>query len=362
MVNIENLNYNEKIGQLFLIGIDGTEITDKVRKMIEDYKIGGVILYSRNYKTYKDMLRMINNLKEINRKNKIPLFIAIDQEGGRVNRMPDEFKNIKSPKKIVTKKNIDLVRDSIDVTSKMLMESGVNMNIAPVLDIQRFKDNHPIGDRCYGKNKRDVCLYGVEAMKQMQKNGLISVIKHFPGHGATRKDSHYGLPRIARKIERIENDDIAPFKKAVEEGADCVMVGHLIVRDVDKFFPVSLSKKIISKYLRERLKYDGVVITDDIKMQAISLFYGAKFATMRALSVGNDIVMMRLGYKKEMKIINNIIKSRHKISEEEIDNKVKRILKLKAKYNVNDNEVYGCDIDEVNKTIMNLNDIIEDKQ
>lgn len=196
-------------------------------------------------------------------------------------------------------------------------------------------------------------------MKQMQKDGLISVIKHFPGHGATRKDSHYGLPRIARKIERIENDDIAPFKKAVEEGADCVMVGHLIVRDVDKFFPVSLSKRIISTYLRDKLEYDGVVITDDIKMQAISLFYGAKFATMRALNVGNDIVMMRLGYKKEMKIINSI---KHRISEEEINKKVERILKLKEKYNVNDNDVYGCDINEINNRIININNIIEDKQ
>ncbi|MBR3133775.1 MAG: hypothetical protein IKG42_06990 [Clostridia bacterium] len=144
MVKLDELDFNEKVGQLFLIGIEGTDITDKAREMIENYKIGGVILYSRNYKSYDDMLKMINKIKEINRNNKVPLFIAIDQEGGRVNRMPKEFKNIKSPKKIVSKKNIELVRESMDITSKMLLNSGVNMNISPVLDIQRFKDNHPI--------------------------------------------------------------------------------------------------------------------------------------------------------------------------------------------------------------------------
>ena len=269
--------------------------------------------------------------------------------------MPGEFKNLKAPKIIINKKDIDLLRNCINITSKMLRETGINMNIAPVLDIQRFKDNHPIGDRCYGKSKKDVCKYGVEAMKEMQRNGLISVIKHFPGHGATQTDSHYGLPVVSRKINKIENDDIIPFKKAIKDGADCIMVGHLIIKDVDKFFPVSLSKKIINKYLRGHLEYKGVVMTDDIKMQAISFFYGVKNAIKRAILVGNDIVMMRLGYLKEKQIIYKLQKNKKIINI--IDEKVERIIKLKEKYKLNDNIVPGCNIEEINKQIEYLNNM-----
>ena len=356
MINIDELSLEEKIGQLFLIGLEEKNISEETRTIIQQYKIGGFILYKKNYNSYKEMLKTINELKNLNKCNKIPLFIAIDQEGGRVNRMPKDFLNLKSPKDLVEKKDITLLKDSIDITSEMLIKTGINMNIAPVLDIQRFRDNHPIGDRCYGKNKKDVCKYGVEAMKQMQNNGLISVIKHFPGHGATKTDSHYGLPVVARKISKIENDDILPFKKAIKDGADCIMVGHLVIKDIDRFFPVSLSKKIINKYLREKLNYDGVVITDDIKMQAINFFYGAKLATKRALMVGNDIVMMRLGYKKEKEIIRKLLNNKKIINI--IDEKVKRVLALKEKYNIEDKIAGGCDINKINSKIKKINEMI----
>ena len=356
MINIDELSLEEKIGQLFLIGLEEKNISEETRTIIQQYKIGGFILYKKNYNSYKEMLKTINELKNLNKCNKIPLFIAIDKEGGRVNRMPKDFLNLKSPKDLVEKKDITLLKDSIDITSEMLIKTGINMNIAPVLDIQRFRDNHPIGDRCYGKNKKDVCKYGVEAMKQMQNNGLISVIKHFPGHGATKTDSHYGLPVVARKISKIENDDILPFKKAIKDGADCIMVGHLVIKDIDRFFPVSLSKKIINKYLREKLNYDGVVITDDIKMQAINFFYGAKLATKRALMVGNDIVMMRLGYKKEKEIIRKLLNNKKIINI--IDEKVKRVLALKEKYNIEDKIAGGCDINKINSKIKKINEMI----
>ena len=194
----------------------------------------------------------------------------------------------------------------------------------------------------------------------MQKNGLISVIKHYPGHGATKRDSHYGLPIIARRVDRIENDDIIPFKKAINDGADCIMVGHLIVKNIDKIFPVSLSKKIINQYLRQKLEYDGVVMTDDIKMQAVSFFYGVKFAIKRALLVGHDIIMMRLGYKKEKKLINHIIKNEKLINNIGLDRKVERILNLKEKYNINNNPSNGCDVNSINERIIELNNTVEE--
>ena len=288
------------------------------------------------------------------------MFIAIDQEGGRVNRMPKEFLNLKSPKTIVMKEDLQLVRNCIDITSEMLIKTGINMNIAPVLDIQRFNDNHPIGDRCYGKNKENVCKYGIEAMKQMQNNNLISVIKHFPGHGSTKTDSHHGLPVVNKTVKQIEVEDMVPFIEAIKNGADSIMVGHLVLKSIDKIYPVSLSKKIIIPYLREKLKFDVIIITDDIKMQAINLFYGPNLATKRALMVGNDIVMMRLGYKKEKKIIDKFLKNKKIINI--TDEKITRKLKLKEKYKINDNPIEGCNnIEKINYKINKLNSLFDTK-
>ena len=352
MVKSSELTFEEKIGQLFMIGIKSNGITKDVIEMIQKYKIGGFILYRKNYKNYEEMLNLIIKLKTINKENRIPLFIAIDQEGGRVNRMPPEFKNIKSPAKLISKNDINIIRESATTISKMLYESGINMNIAPVLDIQRFPDNHPIGDRCYGKNKEEVCKYGIEMMKEMKKNNIISVIKHFPGHGATKEDSHYGLPIISKKIQELEKEDIVPFKKGIDEGADCIMVGHLIVKDIDKIYPISLSKKFIKEYLREKLNFNGVVITDDIKMKAISFFYGGKYATIRALNVGNDIVMTRISYQKQKKVLEKLLRQKNNLK---IDEKVNRILNLKEKYNISDDLVKGCNIKEINEIIENIN-------
>lgn len=353
MVNFEELTIEEKIGQLFLIGVKGKKINDEIKEMIQKYKIGGFILYSKNYDNYEEMKTIINELKQANKENRIPLFIAIDQEGGRVNRMPKELKNIKAPKKLIQNQDINIIKEAVSITSEMLTNTGINMNIAPVLDIQRFPDNHPIGDRCFGKNIEEVCKYGIEAMKQMQSEKIIPVIKHFPGHGATKEDSHYGLPIITKEIENLEKEDIVPFKKAIEENADAIMVGHLIVTKIDKIFPVSLSKKFINTYLREKLNFKGVIITDDLKMKSINFFYGGKYGAFRALRAGNDIVMMRLGYKKEKQILNKLLKN--KIDLNDIDEKVKRILKLKQKYNIKDENVDGCNIDEINERINKIN-------
>lgn len=152
---MKNLTLREKIGQMLIIKIQGKEITNETKRMIEEYKIGGIILYRKNYDTYEEMINLINEIKKINHESgNIPLFISIDQEGGRVNRMPRELKNIKSAGKLVSKNNIEIIEQAGMVTAQMLKESGFNMDYAPVLDIQRFEDGHAIGDRCYGKKAK----------------------------------------------------------------------------------------------------------------------------------------------------------------------------------------------------------------
>ena len=192
----KELSFKEKIGQMVMIGMDTNYITDRIKNMIINYKIGGVILYRKNFSTYSDMLKLIRELKELNRDNQIPLFIAIDQEGGRVNRMPKELKNLPSANVIANVGGEKLVKEASEITGELLYKSGFNLNFAPVLDLRRYDNQKAIGDRSFGYDKEKVSECGIAMMKALQKNNIVSVIKHFPGHGATKQDSHYFLPVI----------------------------------------------------------------------------------------------------------------------------------------------------------------------
>ena len=345
MKNVQELTLEEKIGQLFMVGIkDDKEF--KIEKLIKENKIGGVILYSRNYNNYEEMVKLVNKIKNTNKNNNIPIFISIDQEGGRVNRMPDDILNIRSATKIARTENIEIAKSSGKVMANMLKQTGISMNFAPTLD---------------SKNKEEVSKYGIEVMKQMQEEGVIPVIKHFPGHGLTQKDSHFKIPIIEQKINELEKNDMVPFENAIMQGADAIMVGHLIIKDVDKKYPASLSKKVIEKYLIEKYNFKGIIITDDLKMMAIQLYYNMKKAVIKAIEAGNDIIMIGLPYSQVKTIIKYITKEvkNGKISIEKIDKSVQKIIDMKQKYKLNDNEVTGFNPNEINEEIEKINEEVD---
>lgn len=354
---IEDLNLREKVGQLFMIGL--REEYSKTVEIIKDCKIGGVILYKHNYSTYEEMLELVNKIKKDNSKeSKVPLFISIDQEGGRVNRMPPQVSNLKSATKIANTKNMELIGQSGKIIGEMLNKTGISMDYAPVLDIKKFNEKHAIGDRCYGENEEDVSTYALEVMRQIQNMKVIPVVKHFPGHGLTQKDSHFNIPKIREKIEVLEKEDMVPFEKAIKQGAEAIMVGHLIIEDLDKKYPASLSKKVIQKYLIEKYNFKGLIITDDLKMMAIRLHYNMKKAVVKAIEAGNDIIMIGIPYKKIKRIIGYIIKEveKGKIDIERINKSVEKILEMKEKYNVSDEKVDGINIKEINQKIKAVNE------
>lgn len=359
-MKIEELSLEEKMGQLFMVGLEETNHTG-IQEMIQQYKIGGVILYKKNYRTYEEMINLVNHLKEMNQSNAIPLFISIDQEGGRVNRMPSEIENLKSAIQIVNTQDMELVKESGRAIGRMLQETGISMDYAPVLDIKRFEEKHAIGDRCYGEKEEDVSKYGIEVMKEIQNQGVISVIKHFPGHGLTKKDSHFRIPKITQKIEKLEKEDMLPFEKAIKEGADSIMVGHLIIKDIDRRYPASLSKKVIQTYLIDKYQYTGLIMTDDLKMLAIRLHYNMKRAVKKAIEAGNDIIMIGLPYRKVKKIIQYMTKQvqKGKIEIERINQSVEKIQKMKEKYQIQDNIVEGGKVEQINSTIQKINKKIE---
>ena len=353
-MEIKELSIKEKIGQMVMIGLDTNYITDRIKNMIKNYKIGGIILYRKNFSTYTDMLNLIKELKKLNKENKIPLFIAVDQEGGRVNRMPKEIKNLPSANQVATVGGQDLVAKSANITGEILYKSGFNLNFAPVLDIKRFEDKTAIGDRSFGTDKELVTKCGISAMQALQNNGIISVIKHFPGHGATKQDSHYFLPVINTPIRNIEKEDMYPFEKAIKHGADAILVGHLLIKNVTGIYPASLSRKFITKYLRKKYKYNGLILTDDLKMKAIKFMYGPNLAVRKAFEAGNDIIIFRFNKDEEQRALNKIINlaTMGRIKESRINRSVKRIIQIKQKYGISDTKEFeGVDIEKINEQI-----------
>lgn len=351
---MKKLSLEEKVGQMLIVGMETNYITERIEMLITKYKIGGIILYRKNFNTYQDMLKLIKDLKNLNKNNKVPLFIAIDQEGGRVNRMPKEIKNLPSASQIAEVGGEELVKKAANITGKILKESGFNLNFSPVLDIERFNDQKAIGDRSFGKDKKDVAKMGIATMKGLQNNGIISVIKHFPGHGATKQDSHHFLPMINFSIQKLENEDMYPFEQAIKNGADALLVGHLLIRNVTGIYPASLSKRFITKYIRKKYKYKGLIITDDLKMKAIKFIYGPDIAVRKAFEAGNDIIVFRFNKDEEKRVIDRIIRlvKQGKIKESRINRSVKRIIQTKEKYNISDSkEISGIDIEKINNQI-----------
>lgn len=338
-VEVNELGLQEKIGQMLMVGMDTTNVIDKIDDLILKYKIGGILLYKKNYKSYGELVELINYIKKLNTANKIPLFIAIDQEGGRVNRMPKDFKNLPPAYKLAQYKKEDLVKKAGNITGNMLNKTGFNLDFAPVLDIKRFEDKHAIGDRAFSDDKEEVINAGIAYMKELQDKNVVSVIKHFPGHGATKEDSHFILPVINKDISELENEDMKVFEEVIKNGADAMLVSHLKMKSVSKY-PSSMSRKFITKYIRKKYRYKGLIITDDVRMKGVQILYGKNAPVKKAFEAGNDIVMFKY-YENDNKMIEKLIKKAEKstILQARINRSVKRILEIKDKYNINDNEI-----------------------
>lgn len=349
---------NHKIEQTLIIALDTVNAKKEIQQILESHQIGGVLLYKKNYTTYLDMIEFINFIKQTNKNaGNPPIFISIDQEGGRVNRIPSDFKNLPSAYALAQTQDEKIIKEAANITARILANAGVNTNFAPVLDIKRFKNSHAIGDRAYSENKEIVAKYANIYMQEMKEQNILPVIKHFPGHGLTKKDTHFRLPTINAKIEEIEKEDMMPFKKLIENGADAMLVSHIIIKEFNKSYPASISKEVI-QYIEVKLQFKGLIVTDDMRMKAMSMTYGKNNSVKKAVLAGNDMVVLKYSekervYEKLEKLMKN-----NKIEENEIDRRVEKILKMKEKYQIKDdireNEI---DIEKENLMIERIREI-----
>jgi beta-N-acetylhexosaminidase len=279
----------------------------------------------------------------------------VDEEGGRVTRMPDELEKLPTPGSIGATNDSEYSFEIGSILGEELKQFGFNVDFAPVLDINSNPKNPVIGDRSFGSSPGIVSRLGIQTMKGIQSQGIISVVKHFPGHGDTSTDSHLDLPRVDNDQKRLESFELIPFTEAVKENADAVMVAHILLPKIDPENPASFSKTIISGILRENMKYDGVIITDDMTMGAIVNNFDIGKAAVKSVNAGSDIVLVCHTREKEeavIEAITNAAKSGN-ISEDRVNDSVYRILKLKEKYGLKDKANPPVDAAKLNSKIRN---------
>jgi len=300
----------EKIGQLFMVGFLGTSVTTDLASFIKEYKPGGVILFSRNLESVEQMVELTNGLQACSPHS--PLLISIDQEGGRVSRLPKGF--------------------TIFPPCGLLV--GVNMNMAPVLDVNSNPDNPVIGDRAFGATPDVVCELGLATAAGLQDNKVVACGKHFPGHGDTNADSHKELPVVEASRERLETVELPPFRRAVEEGVVSLMTAHVLYRALDPELPATLSPTIITNFLRQEMRYDGVVLTDDLEMHAIIDHYGIEDAAVRAVLAGCDVLLICKDRDREVAAFGAVEQAvaAGTISVERLDLSAARIARLKDRF------------------------------
>ena len=343
---------DKKIGQRFIFGVNSENI-DCIINLIKKAYIGGVILYKKNYGSYQDMLSIINKLKEANKENDIPLFIAIDQEGGIVNRLPNEFHDLRNITD-VSKLDCDLVTDYAHVIGKSLNLLGINMDFAPVLDIYNNSKSKALCKRCFYGNEKEIGKMGKQYIGELARNKVIAVGKHFPGHGVSSLDSHFFVP-YASNYREVLDKHMVPFNEVMDV-ADAIMVGHIAVAKMTNLLPASMSNTFLSKYLRN--KFDGLIITDEINMLKRNPIYRV-FYLNKILRSLNDVILIKISSENEgYKIVNKYKKilSKSEFEVQKLNNAFDRVLEIKKKYQVNDDMVLdNIDIDKINIEIDSIN-------
>lgn len=280
-----------KIGQMILIGVPGISVDSMVLKEIREGKAGSIIFFEKNIANKNSFAQLKKMAWTYNSVAPTPLFISIDQEGGKVNRLKEKYGFPKSLSAAAMSKSIDSVRYYGETTASILAGLGINVNFAPVVDLSTNPDNTVIAkvERAFSANPDTVALFSMEFIKAHRKLGIVTVLKHFPGHGSSKEDTHFGIADVTKTWERKE---LKPYQLLIDSGyVDAIMTAHIVNKNLDeKDLPGTLSIRMLDSLLRKTLKFDGVVFSDDMQMHAITKHYGLEEAIKLAVNAGVDIL------------------------------------------------------------------------
>lgn len=327
---IKDMSLEEKVGQLIVVGFPSKTVDQHIKTMINKYKVGGVILYDRNMDSPRQVAGLTYALQGLATKNshQIPLIVSIDQEGGPVVRMKEHVSTIPSQQELSRMGSQDQVYETAYRNGQELKLMGINVNYAPVLDLST-QDS-----RSFGENPKKTQEFGKQVIKGLNDAGITATLKHFPGNGRSNVDPHLETSSVQANQLDLENNDIYPFKQMVDEQEKhsfFIMVTHIKYPAYDSQNPASLSSVIIEQLLRGKLGYKGIVVTDDLEMGAVSKYYRFNELGYRAVQAGADLLLVCHTLDSQKQVINGVIEAVHekKISEDRIDESVKRILAYK---------------------------------
>ncbi|RJR18973.1 MAG: beta-N-acetylhexosaminidase [Desulfobacteraceae bacterium] len=283
-----------KIGRLFMAGMPGTEMDATTEFLISEYGLGGVIFFRRNIESPLQLARLCNTLQETSMKKRgIPLFLAVDQEGGRVARLIEPFTRF--PGNAAIGASPDPVKEAKTFARKTALEMrlvGLNMDLAPVVDVARDAVEAHLEGRIFGNDPSSVSRLGAIVVKELQDRGVMAVAKHFPGLGAATLDPHHRLPSINVDMDELRRVDLPPFIGAAAAGVAGIMTSHAIYPAIDPSLPATLSPSVLTRLLRDELGYRGLIITDDLEMGAIAGGRGIADAAIASFMAGADILLI----------------------------------------------------------------------
>src|SRR5215204_738215 len=328
---VSQLSLEEAVGQMFVVGVGGTEPDYYIKKTIRERNIGGIILHDYNMQSKERTQAMVSKLQKLSIKTSlcIPLIVAVDQEGGRVSSAP--WVTYHPPAAAVGQSDDPAQAQRIaEEIGRQLDAVGVNTDLAPVVDTGF---GAAIGGRSFGTDPHLVSKMGAAAVRGFEAAGLISTAKHFPNHGAAKVDSHTGLPVVDHDMQTVLSYDLPPFKQAVKAGVPTVMGGHLLYPAIDPERPASLSPKAI-KLLRQEVGFEGVIITDDLAMEGAKQGGTVAQAAVKAVSAGTDMLIISSPPQQQADAYAAVVQEveQGRISIDQIDDSVERILKLKKQY------------------------------
>lgn len=342
-----------KIGQMILIGLPQTKVDPDVLEGVKSGKIGSILLFEKNIPAKNSYLELKKVLWTYQKAATIPLFISIDQEGGKVNRLKEKYgfpRSVSAAK--LGKYPLDSVQFYAQLTATTLAGLGFNVNFAPVVDLAVNPDNPAIAkpERSFSANPDSVSLYAREVIKEHRKTGVITVLKHFPGHGSSKDDTHLGIADVTKTWSEAE---LVPYEALLDSGeVDAIMTAHIVNKNLDENgLPGTLSKKITTDLLRNKLGYEGVVFSDDMQMHAITKHYPLEESIRLAIDAGVDILLFSNNIQgsqertvdKVHEIIRKLVET-GTIREERIDESFERIMKLKSRLSSSQEEYYRTEL------------------
>lgn len=324
---VESMSQTEKLGQMVMIGIQGTKVDDDSLYMLNQYHMGGVILFDRNMENPEQVKQLTSDL-QAQSNEKVPLFIGIDEEGGDVVRMAEKLTPPPSQKEIGATGDIEQAKTWAIKTAKSLKDIGINVNFAPVADVGSNDK------RSYSTDTNTVIDFVRAATKGYQQENIIYSLKHFPGIGKGKVDSHIDSSSIDVAKEVLMTEDILPFKTIIDENEPndyFILVSHLKYPALDEEYPASLSSKIMTDLLRYELGYKGIIITDDMEMGAVANHNDFRSIGVNAVKAGADIVLVCHEYEHQQEVYLGLLDAVNsgEISQERIDESVKRNIKVK---------------------------------